>query len=85
MGFFNRGSSVSKYDSFNLTEQGRAKLQEFTGDGTSQILVALETAGTSLNANEISRATGMTVGSLEHRLAQLKRAGYIQSGGEVDI
>ena len=32
---------------FRLTQEGREKLQEYTGDSKSQVLLALETGGTS--------------------------------------
>ena len=62
---------------FRLTEQGRDKLQEFSGDPKSRVLVALETRGTS-DINEIAQASGLGRGQVERLVPTMVRGGYIQ-------
>jgi len=62
---------------FRLTQEGREKLQEFSGDPKSQILVTLETRGTS-DIEEISQASGISRGQVERYVPALIRGGYIQ-------
>lgn len=62
---------------FRLTEQGRDKLQEFSGDPKSRILIALETRGTS-DVAEISQASGLSKGQVERMIPSMVRGGYIQ-------
>jgi len=76
--FFGRKSkSVSPNATFRLTEQGREKLQEFTGDAKSQILVALETRGTS-DIDEIAETAGLSRGQVERIIVKMVRGGYVQ-------
>ncbi len=72
-----KGKTVPPNATFRLTEQGKEKLQEFTGDPKSQILVALETRGTS-DLNEISAASGLSRGQVERLIPVLVRGGYVQ-------
>lgn len=75
--FFNKSKNIPSNATFRLTEQGREKLQEFTGDPKSRILMALETRGTS-DVDEIAQSANMKKGQVEHMLPVLVRGGYIQ-------
>ncbi len=79
MGFLfgrkNRG--MPQNATFRLTEQGREKLQEFSGDPKSRILVALETGGSS-DIDEISKASGLSKGQIERLVPAMIKGGYIQ-------
>ena len=78
MGFlFNRRSTIPKNATFRLTQEGRDKVSEFNGDPKSQILVALEARGSS-DIDEISKASGLSKGQVEHFVPILIRGGYIQ-------
>ena len=88
MGFFfgrNKGKGIPANATFRLTQEGREKLQEFNGDPKSQILVALETKGTS-DMEELSSASGLSKGQVERLIPKLIRGGYIQyiSAGMAD-
>lgn len=76
--FFGRGGrGIPKNATFRLTQEGREKLQEFSGDPKSQILVALETHGSS-DIDEISSASGLSRGQVERFIPSLVKGGYIQ-------
>jgi len=79
MGFFfgRKGKHIPRDATFKLTQEGRQKLQEFTGDSKSQILVALEARGTS-DIDEISQASGVSRGEIERYIPSLIRGRYIQ-------
>ena len=79
MGFFFRGKGkgVPANATFSLTQEGRAKLQDFGGDPKSQILMALETRGTS-DVAEISETSGLSRSQVERFLGPLVRGNYIQ-------
>lgn len=80
MGFFfnrNKGKGIPSNATFRLTQSGQEKLQEFSGDPKSRILVALETRGTS-DIDEISSASGMSRGQVERLVPSMVRGGYIQ-------
>ena len=79
MGFFFRGKGnrIPPNATFRLTQEGREKLQEFSGDPKSRILVALETRGTS-DIDEISQASGLSRGQVERLIPTMIRGGYIQ-------
>lgn len=62
---------------FRLTQNGQDKLQEFSGDPKSMVLVALETRGTS-DIDEISQASGLSRGKVERLVPSLVRGRYIQ-------
>jgi predicted ArsR family transcriptional regulator len=83
--FGKKGKGIPQNATFRLTETGREKLQQFTGDAKSQILVSLETNGTS-DVDELAHAAGMSKGQVERLLPQLVKGGYVQyvsaSGGE---
>jgi len=76
--FFNKGTrNIPQNATFRLTQEGREKLQEYTGDPKSQILIALETQGTS-DIEEISRASRLSRGQVERVIPVLMRGGYVQ-------
>lgn len=79
MGFFfgRKSRGIPPNATFRLTQEGTAKLQEFTGDPKSRVLVALETRGTS-DIDEISQASGLSRGQVERFIPSLIRGGYIQ-------
>jgi len=60
-----------------LTQVGRKKVQEFSGDPKSRVMVALETGGTA-DIDEISRSSGLRRGTVERMIPSLIRGGYIQ-------
>lgn len=66
-----------KHATFRLTESGRDKLQDYTGDPQSSMLVALETRG-SCTAQEIADASRLNCGQVERLLPRLVRGGFIQ-------
>lgn len=79
MGFFfgRKKKRIPPNATFRLTQEGREKLQEFSGDPKSQILTALETRGTS-DIEEIGNASGLSRGKIERLIPQMIRGGYIQ-------
>lgn len=83
--FFGRHSHIPPSATFTLTQVGRKKVQEFSGDPKSRILVALETRGTS-DIDEISKASGLSRGAVERMIPAMIRGGYIQyvRGGEYE-
>jgi len=82
---FGRDKPSIKRSAFHLTEQGRAKLTEFSGDLQSTILVTLETAGCSLNLDELSEQSHISKGQLERILPAMVRHGYISTGQGVEL
>lgn len=73
-------SALPKNATFRLTQEGREKLQSYTGTPQARILAALETCGTS-DKDEIASATGMSRGSVERNVLTLLQKGYIQRIG----
>ena len=76
---FNRGKGkgIPRNATFKITQEGREKLQEFNGDPKSQILMALETGGTS-DLDEISQRSGLSKGQIERFIKPLVAGRYIQ-------
>ena len=74
---FRKKQGIPPNATFRLTQEGQAKLQEFSGDSKSQILMALENRGTS-DLDEISQASGLRRGVVERFIPSLIRGGYIQ-------
>ena len=72
--------AMDKRSAFRLTATGRGKIQEFSDDPHSRILVALECGG-SQDVEELRSATGLSGGQLERVLPSLMRKGYIAQGG----
>ena len=91
MGFFfgrGKGKGIPANATFRITQEGREKLQEFSGDSKSQILMTLETRGTS-DIKEIADASRLSMGKVEREIKLLSAGGYIQyvsaqTGAEVD-
>lgn len=91
MGFFfgrGKGKGIPKNATFRITQEGREKLQEFNGDPKSQILMSLETRGTS-DIKEIADGSGLSKGQVERYIKPLTSGGYIQyvsssAGDEVE-
>ena len=77
LGLGRKKKAIPPNATFRLTQEGREKLQQFSGDPKSQILVALETGGTS-DIDEISQASGLSRGQVEKLIPALARGGYIQ-------
>ena len=76
--WFGRGRrKIPPNASFRLTQEGREKLQDFSGDPKSQILVTLETQGTC-DIDELSQRSGLSRGQVEKMIPGLIRGGYIQ-------
>lgn len=73
----NKSGNIPPNATFRLTQEGRDKVQEFSGDPKSKILVALETRGSS-DIDEMSQASGMSRGQVERLIPVLVRGGYIQ-------
>jgi len=89
---FGLGRSVlPKNATYRLTQEGREKLQSYTGTPQARILVALETCGTS-DRDEIANSAGMSRGSVERNVLALLQKGYVQrvgggglgGGGQID-
>ena len=79
MSLFDRNKKqISRYDTFSLTQSGRDKLQMYTGDYKSRLLVALETEGSS-NIDDLAKSSGISRGQLEHMIPQLLRGRFIQT------
>jgi len=83
MGFLdNFGKSKNKgipqNATFRLTQEGREKLQMSLGDPKSQVMAALEARGSSADLDEITGASGLSRGQVEHLLKVLLRNGYVQ-------
>ena len=73
----NKGPGIPRNASFRLTQEGREKLQEFSGDPKSRILMALETRGTS-DLDEIAEVSKMSRGQVERFIRPLVAGQYIQ-------
>ncbi len=87
MGFFfgrGRNKGIPSNATFRLTQSGQEKLQEFSGDPKSRILVSLETRGT-LDIDEISQASGLSRGQVERLVPSMVRAGYITYVSSADM
>ena len=78
---FGLGKAVlPKNATFRLTQEGREKLQSYTGTPQARILAALETQGTS-DKDEIANYAGMSRGSVERNVLVLLQKGYVQRVG----
>lgn len=81
MGLFDKiGSKRAtppKDATYKITQEGRDKLQEFTGDAEGRVLVALETHGSS-NVDEIAATSGLGRGQVERIVPRLLRNGKVQ-------
>jgi len=75
-----RGSVLPRNATFRLTQEGREKLQSYTGTPQARILAALETCGTS-DRDEIANSAGMSRGAVERNVLALLQKGYVQRVG----
>ena len=75
-----RRSLLPKNATFRLTQDGREKLNSFTGSPQSRILAALESQGTS-DRDEIASASGLSRGAVERNVLILVQKGYVQRVG----
>jgi len=73
-------SLLPKNAAFRLTQEGREKLQSYTGTPQARILAALETCGTS-DRDELANASGLSRGSVERHVLALLQKGYVQRIG----
>ena len=73
-------SVLPKNATFRLTQDGREKLQSYTGTPQARILAALESCGTS-DRDELANATGLSRGQVERNVMALLQKGYIQRVG----
>lgn len=80
------GANLPRNATFRITQEGREKLQSYTGTTQARILVALETYGSSADVNEIAGASGMSRGKVERDVMALIQKGYVQRvGGQPSI
>lgn len=77
--FRHKGKGIPSNAKFRITQEGIEKLQEFNGDPQSQVLMMLNTRGTS-DIMELSQATGLSRGKLEHIIPKLSPV-YVQFVG----
>lgn len=75
-----KGSVLPKNATYRLTQEGREKLQSYTGSPQARILASLETCGTS-DRDEIANASGLSRWSVEKHVLVLLQKGYIQRVG----
>ena len=82
MGFLDRRNepTIPKNATFRLTNEGREKLQSYTGTPQARVLAALEIQGTS-NKAELRQSSGLSGGQVERCISALTQAGYIQPVG----
>jgi len=71
---------LPKNATYRLTQEGREKLQSYTGTPQARLLAALETCGTS-DRDELANASGMSRGSVEKNIVVLLQKGYVQRVG----
>jgi DNA-binding MarR family transcriptional regulator len=77
----NRGAGLPKNATFRLTQEGREKLQTYTGTPQARILVAMETQGSSADVDEIAGSSGLSRGQVERGILALIQKGYVQRSG----
>jgi len=77
---FGRKGILPKNATFRLTQEGREKLQSYSGTPQTRILAALETQGTC-DKDEIAAASGLSRGSVERHVLTLLQKGYVQRVG----
>ena len=80
--FTRRNYNLPKNSTFRLTQEGREKLQSYSGTPQARILAALETNGTS-DADEIAHASGLGRGRVEKELLILMQKDFVQRAGEM--
>jgi len=79
-----RPRTYPRHTAFRLTESGRDKLSDYTGDPQSRVLIALETRQASANIEEIAQTARLSVGQVEHTIPRMVRAGYVQPASAAD-
>ena len=75
-----KSNVLPKNSTFRLTQEGREKLQSYTGTPQARILAALETCGTS-DRDELASATGLSRGAVERNVLILLQKRYVQRVG----
>lgn len=75
-----RRSLLPKNATYRLTQEGREKLQAYSGTPQTRILAALETQGTC-DRDEIASASGLSRGAVERNVLTLIQKGYVQRVG----
>ena len=75
-----RKSLLPKNASFRLTQEGREKLQSYSGTPQTRVLAALETQGTC-DRDEIAAASGLSRGAVERHVLALIQKGDVQRVG----
>ena len=79
-----QNNHIPRSATFVLTELGRAKAENFTGDDRTRICMTLDQNGAS-NLEEISRISKINKGKIERMIPTLVKGGFIQSvRGEVN-
>jgi DNA-binding MarR family transcriptional regulator len=71
---------LPKNATFRLTQEGREKLQSYSGTPQSRVLAALETQGTC-DRDELAAASGLGRGAVEKNVLALIQKGYVQRVG----
>lgn len=69
--------NVPRNATFVLTEIGRSKAENFTGDTRTRILMALDQNGAS-NTEEIAKLAKVNKGKVEAMIPSLVSGGFIQ-------
>jgi len=78
---FRRGKDIlPKNAVFRLTQEGREKLQSYSGTPQARILASLETSGTQ-DRDEIAAASGLGRGQVERQVLALIQKGDVQRVG----
>jgi len=73
-----------RHVTFRLTASGGDKLQDYSGDPQSRVLIALETLKSSANLEEIARTSRLSVGQVERIIPRLVRAGFVTPASAAD-
>jgi DNA-binding MarR family transcriptional regulator len=85
MGILDRFSrnkvGIPRNATFRLTQEGKEKLQTYTGTPQARIMVAMETMGSSADVDELAGASGLSRGQVERNLLALIQKGYAQRVG----
>lgn len=81
----NKGAAIPRNATFRLTQEGKDKLQTYTGTPQARILVALETMGSSADVDELAGASGLGKGQVERNVLALIQKGYVQRVGSASV
>jgi DNA-binding MarR family transcriptional regulator len=74
-------AAIPKNATFRLTQEGKEKLQTYTGTPQARLLVAMETMGASADVDELAGSSGLSRGQVERNLLILIQKGYVQRVG----